>query len=231
MAISYLNLTQDKNFNFNIEDNDLFLSKIITKYTEDKISNPCSAFNNLIESLLSLARNQTFSSKDYFQLITEIDSSEIYNYNSLLFGDEESAFKTYESLNYLFKDKIRIYPILLSNYREKLNSIYKKDYNDNYLRDRKIYNAYSINSKLSNYIFYPINEYSYNITIHELTEYEDFIKHISEKREIKVALLPITSINILDLLNIKYTKQKIFYTDLMDSHIEQNIVNRCKNSL
>lgn len=231
MAISYVHIREDKNFNYNIESNDdyidNFLNQALSKYMEDKIYNPCNAFYNLKEELIILSRSKIFTSADYFKLILNIDSCEAYQYNSSLYLDD--AFKTYDSLNIIFRDKIRIYPILLSNYREELNSIYRNEYNDNYLRDKKSYDMLSINSKLSNYIFYSITKHeNYNIIIHELAEYEDFIDHIYEKGELKIALFPITSKNLQEILNIKYTKDKNFFVKNMNSLVEKNIIKKCK---
>ncbi|MCI8346981.1 MAG: hypothetical protein HFJ12_03415 [Bacilli bacterium] len=228
MAICYTHIIKDQNFNFNNiydEESQYIFDTILNKYLEDKISNPCNAFNKLKEEILSLSISEPINTIKYYYLLISIDSHEIYEYrNSTLFND---AFKTYQSLNTLYCNNIKIYPTLLENYRTTLDSVYKQEYTQNYLRNRKEYDMSSINCKLQNYIIYDSFNSNYNITIHELIEYEDFIEYLYQKKKIKIALFPVTNKNIHDILNIKYTKNKKFNIIGISRDIEDIIISKC----
>lgn len=229
MAISYVHIITDESFNLNVpcKDGDTYKFKnIFNKYLEDKVSTPCDALKKLKIELLQLHKFEAFSSKDFYYILLEIDSCEIYKYanSSIMYG----VFKNYKGLNYYYRDRIRIFPILHDNYREHLNSIYVKDYKNNYLRDRKKYDTLSLSSVLCNYIIIE-TPHNYDITIHELIEYDDFICQLSEKNGLKLAIFPMTYTEIHEILNISYTENKTFRVDAMKPEMENTLKERCIN--
>ena len=224
MAIAYIHTDKNENFNNFVQDNEF--KPLLSRYLETNIYEPCTAFKSLKNELYDLYCYKPFSKIDCFNLLIEIDSYIVYDYKSSSFLND--SFKTYTSLNLLHTDKIRIYPVLLTNYRENLDEKYKEEYKNNYLRKRKSFDNLSINCILNNYIIYIPNKYSnYNVIIHELTDYEDFIYSIYHKSTINIALFPITSINIHQLLNIEYTNGKQFSINAMNDKIEKYIIDRC----
>lgn len=226
MAIAYVYICNDKDFNLNFaydENAEHKFDIILSKYIEDKITQPLKAFSKLKAELISLLKLQQFTTIEQYYLLIGLDSCEIYEYKCSTYLDK--TFKSYVCLNNLYTKEVKIYPKLLQNYRENIESIYKKEYNNNYLRDRKIHDNLSINAKLENYIFYYNKEY--NIIIHELIDYENFINELNCKKEISIALLPITSINIHKILNIDYSKDKKFEIKDIPKNYENFICQRC----
>jgi len=225
MAICYAHIIEDKNFDINnVYDKstmDIF-NKILNKYLEDKQFSPCYAFKYLKQAILISLNYKPLSTTEYYCLLISIDSCEIYNYRNSTYLDDQ--FKTYKSLNEIYNKKIKIYPVLLSNYREDFNSIYKEEYKNNYLRERKKYDSLSVNSKLKSYIIFDDD---YNITIHELIEYEDFINRIYNKKELRIAICPILNTNLHDIFNITYTENMKFNINNMKDNIEGKIIERC----
>lgn len=225
MAICYIHIVQNKDFDINnsydksIMDN---YNRILNKYLEDKQSNPCNAFRNLKKEILASLHCIPLSVTVYYSLLISIDACEIYHYKTSTL--EDAPFKTYNSLNTLHNQTVKIYPVLPSNYRDCLTSVYQKDYNNDYLRARKSYNNLSINSKLSNYII--IND-KYNITMHELIEHEDFLNCIHKKEELRIAVCPLLNINVHDIFNITYTEDRKFCIDGMKEKVEKDIILRC----
>lgn len=228
MAISYMQIRKDSSFDINqsytgFETHNF--NAVLTRYIEEKVMSPLNAFENLKSSLIILSEKRKFTSLDYFELLKNIDFHEVYEYKSSSYSDE--LFKTYNGLNIIYNDQITIYPVLLSNYRDKFNSLYKEEYKNDYLRNRKTYDNASLNCKLQNYILFDHNENNYEMIIHELLDFEDFTGEIYEKREMGIALFPVTSENIHNILNIHYSTDKKFVIKNMNTDMEEFILNRC----
>lgn len=225
MAISYMHILNEvESKDTNLKSNDVSIKQLLAKYIEDKVSIPCKAFIDLKRGLTTLYMMNKFSSSDFYELLIEIDCHVIYNYRGSSLSDD--AFITYPSLNICYNDNIKIFPMLLVNYKEQLGKTYLNIYQQNYLRDKKSYDTLSINAKLKNYIIYSSKKY--NIFVHELIEYQDFTKQINDKKALNIALFPITSINIHDILNVKYTSDKHFSIDGIKSEMESLLEKRCK---
>lgn len=229
MAICYVHINENTDFK-NPSKNSCFyldtilLDTILKKYIENKNLDPFLAFYNLKQELYLLQEQYPFSAYDFYKLLIRIDSYEIYNYNcSALFDD---SFKNYSGLNYLYTDTVKIYPVMLCSYREHLNSIYENEYKRDYLRARKSYDTLSINYELKNYILYE--NPNYNIFIHELIDYEDFMYDIKYNDNIKIAICPITSINLHNIFEMEYTSDYKFNIKSMYSTIEESILKKCK---
>ena len=123
-------------------------------------------------------------------------------------------------------NEIQIFPTLKTTYIDNLNKKYQMETGseNDFLRDRKNYNITSLNSKLKNFILYRPEEFnSCNIFIHELYEYKDFILN---KEKIKIAVFPATYIDINEIFDIKYTKEKNFYIEKMFPLKEKMLLER-----
>lgn len=226
MAICYLHIKQDNTFSYADIEGNVPFSRTLNEYAENKIKSPMTAFSHLINDLKSWYKSYVFSTQDYYNLIIGIDEIEEYLYQSI-FADED--FKSYSSLNTIYTDEVSIYPCLQETYVEKLNSIYKNEYKNDYLRKRKDYSVRSVNYKLENYIIYNhIKHNNYNVHIHELIDSDDFVKYINEKKNISIAVCPLLSINIHDLFEIQYLKNKQFAIKNMLPEIEELIILKCQ---
>ena len=224
MAFCYKKICEDKLFDLNkMEKSDKFHC-LFLRYIEIRNCNLFEAFSRLKKSLIEFYNCEEFSTQDYYNIILEIDSCEIYIFKSSCNYDWD--FKTYKGLNLYLNNEIQIFPTLKTTYIDNLNKKYQMETGseNNFLRDIKNYNITSLNSKLKNFILYRPEEFnSCNIFIHELYEYKDFILN---KEKIKIAVFPATYIDINEIFDIKYTKEKNFYIEKMFPLKEKMLLER-----
>lgn len=224
MAFAYEKLCEDKTFNINDMQNNEKFHNLFLRYIENKNYDSFKAFSILKKSLIEFNNYERFSSQDFYSIILEIDLCEIYIFNSSSCYD--SDFKTYSGLNTYSNKKVKIYPNLKSTYIDVLNEYYKKDTADknNSLRSRKYYSKTSLNGKLKNFVIYCPKDFdSYDIYFHQLYEFKNFV---TSKDKLKVVLFPVTCLNLNEIFDIQYTKDKKFYIEKMHHLVEEKLVNR-----
>lgn len=227
MAFSYKKILEDERFDINKMRHNQKFHKLFLIYIENKNSNLFKAFLELKKSLEEYDNSEPFTSEDFYNIILEIDSCEIYIFKSYCCYD--SYFKTYNGLNTYLKEEIKIYPNLESTYIDFLNQNYKKEIGcqNDFLRERKHYNNSSLNNKLKNFIIYKPEDFnSYNIYFHELYEFKEFTK---DKEKLKIVLFPTTCTDINEIFDVEYTKEKKFCIKEMFPSIEQKLLERYKS--
>jgi len=235
MARCYLYMKNDKTFDFNdidSEEQESIDNKMISKeiklvikaYLERKSAKDPDANLFLINSLKQLNSEWVFGSEECYQIIRTIDNNIGYSVNEINLYD--SFFNTYRSLNTELNNKVRIFPIITDNYRNTINKYYRKAHEQDFLRKRIAYDSRSINKMLENYIFMDDSDFQqYTPVIHELINYECFMEHI-EDDYMTVAIFPVTSVNLNDILKVKYSKNYFEIKD-MDEDYENMIIDRC----
>ncbi len=125
MAFCYKKICEDKLFDLNkMEKSDKFHC-LFLRYIEIRNCNLFEAFSRLKKSLIEFYNCEEFSTQDYYNIILEIDSCEIYIFKSSCNYDWD--FKTYKGLNLYLNNEIQIFPTLKTTYID-INEIFDIKY-------------------------------------------------------------------------------------------------------